>query len=414
VASFGSGKPVVGILAEYDALPMLSQKGRTPYQDPLIAGAPGHGCGHNTRAASSLTTIVAAQQAMERYGLRGTLKYFGGPAEETLVSRAYMVRDGLFDGVDAVIDVSGGSSFSTGYGISGGCAMFSTLFSFEGVTAHSAGGPWNAKSALDAVDIMNVATNFLREHLHYGYRMHYIIPSGGEAPNVVPDYASTWYFIRNSDDRLLSMVEKVNNCAKAAALATGTELTIRVYSAIHQGHKNEALARIAQQNIELVGIPEWTNEEIAFAKALQKDIGAPIVGPPSSIRKLRYWDPTVKYTGGGSSDNAEVSWVTAMAGISGPASIPGAIGHHWSRVAASVGPRVWKGSAAGAKAAASTIIDLLTRPEMLKKVMDEFAIQTKEYPWSSYLPDGAVPPLEMNAELMDKWRPRMEPTYLQP
>jgi len=222
VASYGSGKPVICILGEFDALPMISQKGRVPKQDPLIEGAPGHGCGHNTMCTASSAAAIAVKHAMDKYGIKGTIKVFGSPAEETLISRPYMIRAGLFEGIDAVIDNHSSSSFSTGYG-RGGNAMFSTIFTFKGRTAHGA-SPWGGRSALDAVELMNIATNYLREHLFYTYRLHYVIIEGGEAPNVVPDRASVWYFVRNTDERIEEMYEKVINCAKAAALATGTEL----------------------------------------------------------------------------------------------------------------------------------------------------------------------------------------------
>ncbi len=414
VATYGSGRPVIGIMGELDALPMLSNKG-VPYQDPLVEGAPGHGCGHNQQAPAAAAAGIAVKQVMDRYGLKGTIKVYGAPAEETLVSRPYMVVAGLFDGVDAVMGNHGGTSLGGGSlgGISGGCAMFSTLYSFEGVTAHSAGGPWNAKSALDGVDIMNVATNFLREHLHYGYRMHYVIPSGGEAPNVVPDYASVWYFIRNSDERLLSHVEKVNNCAKAAALATGTELTIRVYTAIHQSTRNAAFTTLVQANTVLVGMPKWSADEEAFALALQKDLGKPEIGMPKTLGRCYKYDPTVKFTGGGSSDVAEVSRVTAYQSIRIPGQPPGVIGHHWSKTAGNYGTANWKGTQACAKIMAGTTIDLLTNAKLLKGVRDNVAANIKEYGvYETYLAPGALPPNDLNAELMEKWRPLMEPTYI--
>jgi len=416
VATYGSGKPVIGLMGELDALPMISNKG-VPYQDPLVQGAPGHGCGHNQQAPAAAVAGIAVKKVMDRYGLKGTIKVFGAPAEETVVSRPYMVAAGLFDGVDAVMGNHGSSGIGGGTlgGISGGCALFSTLYSFDGVTGHSAGSPWNAKSALDAVDIMNVATNFLREHLHYGYRMHYVIPSGGEAPNVVPDYASVWYFIRNSDERLLSMVEKVNNCAKAAALATGTELTIRVYTAIHQSVANAAFTKLTHQNTMLVGMPEWSDEEQAFAKALQKELGKPQVGRRTEISSLREYDSTVKFTGGGSTDVAEVSRVTAYKTIGIPNSASGIIGHHWSRVAMGVGTANWKAITATAKVMAATSIDLLTDAKLLKGVRDDVAANIKEYGvYKSYLAPDALPPTDLNAELMEKYRPKMELTYLQP
>jgi len=246
VASYGSGKPVIGILAEYDALPMLSQKARVPEQQPLVEGAPGHGCGHNLMGTAVAAAAIAVKRAMDTHDIKGTVKVFGSPAEEMLVSRPYMVRAGLFEGVDAVINNHTSSGFNTGYGIRGS-AMYSVIFTFKGKTAHSAGSPWSGRSALDAVEIMNVATNYLREHLNFTHRMHYVIPDGGEAPNVVPDKAGVWYFLRNSDQRLKAMYERVLNCAKGAALATGTELAGgQEYKAHRHARMDRARARICE------------------------------------------------------------------------------------------------------------------------------------------------------------------------
>jgi len=414
VASYGSGKPVVGIMGEFDALPMISQKGRVPYQDPLVEGAPGHGCGHNQMCTTAAAAAIAVKQAIDRYGLRGTIKVFGSPAEETLISRPYMVRAGLFDGVDAVINNHGSSGFGGGSlgGISSN-AMFSTEFTFRGVTSHGA-RPWGGKSALDAVEMMNYGANMLREHLYFTYRMHYVIPSGGEAPNVVPDYAKVWYFVRNTDERLLGMYEKVLNCAKAGALATGTELSVRVLTAIHQQHKNAALQEVCQANVQLVGMPKWSEEEDNFARAIQEELGSTVRGMPTELGRVYKYDPSVVYTGSGSTDVADVTMVTAVGNISIPGKAPGATSHHWANVATNYGSAVWKGINAAAKAMAGVSIDLMTKPELIKKARAEFEIQAKEYPYETYLPTDAVPPNDLNAELMEKYRPKMEPTYLQP
>jgi aminobenzoyl-glutamate utilization protein B len=401
VASYGSGEPVIGILGEFDALPMLSQKGRVPFQDPIVDGAPGHGCGHNTMCTAASAAAISVKQAMDKYGFKGTIKVFGSPAEETLISRPYMIRAGLFDGVDAVIDNHSSSGFGTGYG-RGGNAMYSVIFTFKGKTAHGA-SPWGGRSALDAVDIMNVATNYLREHLFYTYRMHYVILGGGEAPNVVPDKASVWYYIRNSDDRVEEMYQRVLNCAKAGALATGTELAdVRILSAVHQRHANKAAAELFQKNIELVGMPEWTEEEHAFAKALQKELGHEEEGMPTEVGKLR--DSGECFVGGGSSDVGEVTLIAPTATILFPGQVPGAIGHHWSSVACNYGSTAWKGLNAGAKAMAASAIDLLTKPQELKKLRDEFEAYSVEHPYKSFLPEDATPPLDLNKELMEKWR----------
>ncbi|MFC2157921.1 amidohydrolase [Acidobacteriota bacterium] len=408
VATYGSGKPVIGLLGEYDALPMISQKGRVPNQDPVVNGAPGHGCGHNAMCTTAAAAAVAIKNTMEKYKLPGTIKVFGSPAEETLISRPYMVRAGLFDDVDVVIDNHSSSGFGTSYG-KGGNAMFSTVFTFNGRTSHGA-SPWGGISALDAVELMNVATNYLREHLFYTYRMHYVIVEGGEAPNVVPDQAKVWYYIRNSDERLLPMYEKVVNCAKGAALATGTELSdIRVYSAIHQRVGNKALAEALYKNIDHVGMPEWSQEEQEFAKALQKELGRNEQGMPSKVSPLSNRQRT--FVGGGSSDVAEVSRVCPTTTVRFPGQVPGSISHHWSSVASNYGTTTWKGVNAGAKAIAATAIDIYLDGELLKAIRTEFEEFLEKNPYEPFLPDDAQPPLELNRELMEKFRPLMEKLY---
>lgn len=320
-----------------------------------------------------------------------------------------MIRAGLFEGVDVVIDNHSSSRLSTSYGKSGN-AMFSTVFSFKGKTSHGA-SPWNARSALDAVDIMNISTNFLREHLFYTYRMHYVITEGGEAPNVVPDRASVWYFIRNSDERLEEMYQKVINCAEAGALASGTEMSYRCYTAVHQRVANKALAEILQKNIDIVGMPEWTEEEQVFAKALQKELGRDEDGMPTEVGTLS--DRRRTFVGGGSSDVGEVTRIAPTATLRFPGQVPGAISHHWSSVASNYGSTTWKGLNSGAKVMAAAVIDLFTRPDDLKKVRDEFEAFAEKNPYKPFLPEDAVPPLDLNKELMDKWRKSMEKHYLE-
>jgi aminobenzoyl-glutamate utilization protein B len=406
VASYGSGKPVIGLLGEFDALPMLSQKGRVPQKDPVVEGAPGHGCGHNAMCTAAAAAAIAVKEAMIAQGIKGTIKVFGSPAEEIVASRPYMIRAGLFEDVDAVIDNHSSSGFGTGYGVEGN-ALFSTIFTFRGRTAHSAGAPWMGRSALDAVEIMDVATNFLREHLPLSQRMHYVILEGGEAPNVVPDKASVWYYVRNTDERLEDMYKRVVDCAKAGALAAGVELaSMRVVSAIHQRHANKAAAELFQRNIELVGMPAWSEEEQAFAKALQKELGAEEKGLPSKVDKLE--PPRGTGFGGGSSDVGDVTLIAPTATITFPGAAPGAIGHHWSNVACWYGSTAWKGLNAAAKAIAASAVDLLTRPEELAKLRKEFEEYSKSHPYKPFLPDDATPPNDLNKALMDKYRGLLE------
>ncbi len=410
VAEYGTGKPVIGVLMEFDALPMMSQKGRIPYQSPLIEGAPGHACGHNMMAAASVASAIAVKRSIELYNIQGTIKVFGSPAEEMLISRPYMIREGLFKDVDVVIDNHSGPYFQTSYG-TGGSAAYSVIFSFKGESAHSSVVPWNGRSALDAVEIMNVATNFLREHLHYSTRLSYIIKDGGQAPNVVPDMASVHYVIKDNDERLLNTYERVVNCAKAAALATGSELfKIQFVSAVHQQYSNKALAELLQRNIELIGMPEWSEEENKFAQEIQRKLGVKETGMPKQVSSLKA--PPDIFIGGGSSDVGDVSLVCPTATLRFPGSIPGVIGHHWSRVSASYGSAAWKGLIAGAKVISASIMDILTQTQNLNNIRSEFEELTKLKPYESFLPEDATLPLDINSELMNIWRPVMEKYYL--
>lgn len=411
VASYGSGKPVIAILGEFDALPMLSQKGRVSKQDPIITGAPGHGCGHNTMCTAAAAAGIAVKEAMVKFGFTGTIRVYGSPAEETIISRPYMIKAGLFDDVDMVIDNHSSSDFSTGYGVSGN-AIISTFFTFKGKTAHSAGAPWSGRSALDAVEIMNVSTNYLREHLFYTERMHYVITAGGEAPNVVPDKATVWYYVRNSDDKVVEMFERVLNCAKGAALATGTELVeVRTIAAAHQRHSNKGMAELLQRNIEIVGMPAWTDDENEFAKALQKELGKEEKGMPVKIEELEA--PKETFVGGGSSDVGDVTLVAPTATLRFPGGIPGGISHHWSNVTANYGSTAWKGLNAGAKVMAASAIDLFMNEDLRNIIIKEFNEYSVKHPYKSFLPEDAKPPVDLNKELMEKWTIELSKYYIE-
>jgi aminobenzoyl-glutamate utilization protein B len=405
VASWGSGKPVIGILGEFDALPMLSQKALNPIQIPLVEGAPGHGCGHNMMGTAGIAAAIAVKNSMQQNNLQGTIKFFGSPAEETVISRPYMVREGVFKDVDAVIDNHASADLATSYGVNGN-AVISAVFSFKGKTAHAAGAPWTGRSALDGVELMNIATNYLREHLFYTYRLHYVITEGGEAPNVVPDRSSVWYYIRNTDERLDEMFKRVIDCAEGAAVASGTTLdTVTVLTAIHQRHSNKGMAEAIQKNIELIGMPEWTEKENEFAKSLQKELGVKENGYPLKFKTLR--QPSNVQVGGGSSDVGEVTLIAPTATLNFPGIVPGAIGHHWSTVTSNYGSAAWKGLNTGAKVMAATALDLMTKPKMLQAIKNEFDEYSKDHPYKSFLPEGAKPPLDLNKELMDKYRDAM-------
>src|SRR5450759_2125452 len=406
VASWGSGKPVIGILGEFDALPMLSQKALSPFQDPLVAGAPGHGCGHNMMGTAGIAAAIAVKKSMEQNNLQGTIKFFGSPAEETVISRPYMVREGVFKDVDAVIDNHASSDLSTSYGVNGNAVM-SVVFSFKGKTAHAAAAPWDGRSALDGVELMDIAVNYLREHLFYTYRLHYVITEGGEAPNVVPDRASVWYYIRNTDDRLEEMYKRVLDCANGAALASGTSLdTVTIITAVHQRHSSKGMAELIQKNIELIGMPEWSEQEQVFAKALQKELGEKESGYSQKFKPLA--KPSTTEMGGSSSDVGEVTMIAPTATLYFPGGVPGEISHHWSTVSSGYGTAAWKGLNTGARVMAATALDLLTKPELLEEIKKEFAEYSRDHPYKSFLPKGSKPPLDMIRETMEKYRDLME------
>jgi aminobenzoyl-glutamate utilization protein B len=246
---------------------------------------------------------------------------------------------------------------------------------------------------------MDVATNFLREHLYTTHRMHYVITEGGAAPNVVPDRATVWYYLRETDERLEEMYKRVLDCAKAAALATGTILdTVRIIAGIHQKHSNKGMAEAIQRNIDLIGMPHWSSPENEFAKAIQKTLGADEKGYNIAVAPLNV--PSGIQTGGASTDVGDVSLIAPTATLNFPGLPPGIIGHHWSTVASGYGSAAWKGLNAGAKVMASTALDLLTKPKMLEAIKAEFAEYSKTHPYKSFLPPGTKPPLDLNSDMV--------------
>jgi len=405
----GAGKPVIGFLAEYDALPMLSQKGGVPEHDPVVPGAPGHGCGHNTMGTMQALTVIALKEYAEENNLDCTLKYFGSPAEEMLVSRPYMIRAGAFEGVDVVIDCHTGNDFSVGYGVDG-AGMYSFTVTFSGKTAHSGGSPWMGRSATDAVELMHAGTERMREHTPETERTHWVTVEGGEAPNVVPDRATTWYFIRDIDENLEERYKWVMDCAKGAALMTQTTYEVRFLTGCHQRHGNKALAELIFENIQTVGKPGYTTEEEHFAKAVQKHENIPQTGMEYGLQLKG--DPPYR---GGSSDVGDVTLIAPCATLRFPTRVPGNLpGHHWTVTATGNMDIAHKGLAAGAKVAAFTAYDLMTKPDRLGAIRKEFEEYSKAHPYKTFLPDEAEPPLGWNAELMAKYRNDMEEFYLEP
>ncbi len=407
IASWGSGKPVIGFMGDIDGLPETSQRPGIPWHDPLIPGGPGHGEGHNSAPAVDLVAAIATKRVMEKYGIPGELRVIPGVAEELVASRTYMVMDGLFQDMDAMLSTHVSSDMGTTYGISGS-GLVSTTYTFKGTSAHSAGSPWAGRSALDAVELMNVGWNFRREHLRLHQRSHYIIANGGNQPNVVPSEASVWYYFRELDyPRIKELHELGNTMATAAAMMTGTTFEERILGSAWPSNFNKPLAEAMHANILAVGMPQWSEADQALAKAAQRELGRDTVGLRTELRKeLRESEQGM---GGGSDDIAEVSWNIPTVRLRYPANIPGMTGHHWSSGIAMATPIAHQGSNYGSRVVAMTAIDLVTTPKLLEEARRYFReVQTKEYQWVSLIPRGTPPPAHLNREKMEGYRPLLE------
>jgi len=409
--SWGTGQPTIGFLGEFDALPMLSQKAGAPEQIPLVPGGPGHGCGHNTMGTMQALAVVSLKAVAEKTGLDCTIKYFGTPAEEILVAKPHFIRAGLFKEVDVVLDCHTMGYLGASYG-KAGVGMYSFTITFRGKTAHSGADPWKGRSAADAVELMHAGTERMREHLPPTQRTHWVTTDGGEAPNVVPDKSITWYYIRDIDDNLENHFDWIMDCAKGAALMTQTTYEVKVLSAIHQQYSNKALAEIMFENAEAVGLPNYTEEEQAFARAIQEETGSTVKGLEYEI-KLN--DSEKSPVMGFSSDVGDVTLVAPCATLGIPTRVPGEYpGHHWAVVSGGSSSIAYKGITTGAKVNAGTAYDLLTKPESLAKIRREFELLAREHPYQAFLPDDAKPPLGWNTELMVKYQSEMEKYYVMP
>jgi aminobenzoyl-glutamate utilization protein B len=405
IAEWGSGKPVIGFMADIDGLPETSQKPGVAYHAPLIQNGPGHGEGHNAGQALNVTAAIVVKSLMQKHGIPGTIRLYPGVAEELLGSRTYMVNAGLFRDVDAMLSAHISADFTTTWGPSGS-GLVSTQYTFQGRSAHSAGSPWAGRSALDAVELMNIGWNYRREHLRPEHRSHYVITHGGDQPNVVPPVATVWYYFREWEyEKIRDLHELGRKIAQGAATMTDTTFSERVLGAAWPGHFNRPIAEALHANIQKVGMPEWSEADQALARAAQKELQAKTDGLRTAAPELKQAAP---YSGGGSDDIAEVSWNLPTVVLRYPGNIPGMIGHHWSSGISMATPIAHKGTTAGAKAQAMTALDLLTRPELLRAAREYFAEQTKETKWQSLIPVDTKPPIELNADKMERFRPELE------
>jgi aminobenzoyl-glutamate utilization protein B len=419
VATWGSGSPVIALGTDIDGIPQASQKPGVAYRDPLVVGAPGHGEGHNSGQALIVTAALAVKKIMERENIGGTLKLWPGVAEEQLGAKAHLVRAGLFDDVDAVLYCHVGTGLGTSWGQGFGSGLVSVEFLFEGEAAHGAGSPWDGRSALDAVELMNVGWNYRREHLPPQQRSHYVITDGGDQPNVVPPTASVWYFFREvTYERIKNLWDVGEQIAAGAALMTDTEVRSRVLGAAYPMHSNKPLAEAMHANITQVGMPEWSQDDQRMARAVQEMLGVEPSGLSTEVNTNLRGGPALppnQLRGGPSDDIGDIMWTVPTVTLSFPANIPGGPGHNWNKAIAMATPIAHKGVTAGAKAYATTVLDLLLTPSVLENAWDYFdTVQTVDHKYVSLLRPEDEPAIWLNRDIMDEFRPLLEPYYYDP
>src|SRR5688572_23991765 len=417
-ARYGSGKPVIALGSDVDCIPQASQKPGVAYRAPLIAGAPGHGEGHNSGVPLNITAAIAVKRIMQREKLSGTLVLWPGVAEELLATKAYYVRAGLFKDVDVVLYNHVGTNLATTWGDSAGNGLVSVEYTFQGESAHSGNAPWRGRSAMDAVELMNVGWNFRREHLRIQQRSHYVVTNGGDQPNVVPRNASVWYYLRETTyPDIKRMWEIADTVAQGAALMTDTTVSSRVLGAAWPIHSNKVLAETHYANIKAVGLPAWTDADITLAKAVQRELKVPEVGLATEIPELRGREaiPDDEKRGGGSDDIGDVSWNVPTVTLNFPANFQAGPGHNWANAIAMATPIAHKGVVAGAKVQAMTVLDVLMRPEIVTQAWDYFRnVQTKDVRYVPLIRPEDTPAVWLNEETMTKYRPELRKYYYDP
>jgi len=410
-ATWGEEGPLLALGSDIDDLLGLSQTPGLPYIKPMVEGAPGHGEGHNSGMPLVIAAALSAKAVMEKNHIKGRLMIWPGIAEELLATKAYYVKAGLFKGVDAAIFNHVSSDFGTAYGELGMNGMVSVEYSFHGKTAHAGGMPWEGRSALDAVEIMDTAWNFRREHLPLTQRSHYVITNGGGQPNIVPDRASVWYYFR---DRTFGAVRSLyntgNEISEAAAKATGTTVTSQILGYAAPNFGNKPLAEAAYANIKAVGMPKWSADDQAFTKAAQTINHRALKPLPDTIGALTSPEDRAASMGGGSDDIGDIMWTVPTITIRYPANIPNMIGHNVLSAMAMATPIAHKGVEAGAKALAMTILDFMTTPKLVTDAKTYFTdVQLKTDKYDPILGDKAA--TWLNEKTMKEYRPLMEKYY---
>ncbi|MBO0931299.1 peptidase dimerization domain-containing protein [Fibrella aquatilis] len=427
IATWGTGKPVIAIGSDIDCIPKASQKPGVAYKDPIVEGAPGHGEGHNSGQALNIVAALTVKKIMERDKIPGTLMLWPGVAEELVGAKAFYIRDGYFKNVDACIFTHVGDNLVTSYGDAGNNGLVSVRFNFEGSAAHAAGAPWRGRSALDAVELMNIGWNFRREHLELTQRSHYVISDGGDQPNVVPSKAAVWYYFRErSYPKIRKLFETGLKIAEGAALMTDTKFTYDVLGSAWPGHFNKPIAEAMHENIKRVGLPTWSAEDQLLAKATQKEMAARKVEglavkldslglPANTAPTMMMGGQTFVPLTGGSDDIADIAWSVPTIVLRYPSNIPDLPGHHWSNAISMATPIAHKGIVAGAKAEAMTLLDLLMKPDLIARARDYYVNeQTKDLKYTPLISPKEFPAVYLNQKIMTDFKPKLTPFYYDP
>jgi len=414
-ATWGQGSPVIALGSDVDGIPKSSQMPGVTYRQPIISGAPGHGEGHNSGQAVNITAALAIKKIMTREKMSGTIVLWPGIAEELVATKAWFARDGRYEDIDAVLFTHVGNNMSVSWGVPRGTGLVSVEYSFEGVAAHGAGDPWQGRSALDAVELMNVAWNFRREHLHPLQRSHYVIVDGGDQPNVVPSAATVWYFIREiTADGINENFNTLHRIAEGAAMMTDTTMNRRIVGAAWPRHFNKPIALAMDENIKAIGLPEWSEDDQKFALALQNLMDSEEKnGLATKLEGIR--EPPIDPISGGSDDIGDVSWVVPTVTLRFPSNVKGLQGHHWSSSMAMATPIAHKGATAGAKVLAATMLDLYQDKALREDAWIYFREeQSEDVQYKPFIGLNDSPAIEKNRAIMNEFRDRLEPLYYDP
>ena len=415
-ARWGSGKPVIALGSDVDSLLGTSQKPGVPHREPFIEGAPGHGEGHNTGIPLSITSALALKKVMEREKVAGTIVVWPGIAEELLGGKAQFTKAGVFKDVDVCLFSHIASGMGVSWGDASGTGAVSVEYTFTGQSAHAGAAPWLGRSALDAVELMDIGWNFRREHLRLSQRSHYVITDGGGQPNVVPPTASVWYYFREIDSpHIKDMWDLGNTMADGAAMMTGTKVSSRLLGSAWPQHMNKTVAETVYANIQKVGMPKWSEADQAFAKLVQRNMKVREQGLLTEVGKLDGPVRPEDNRGGGSDDIGDVSWSVPTVTLRYPGNIPGMTGHHWSSAIAEATPVAHQGVTAGAKVEAMTAIDFLMKPELVQQAWDYFRnVQSKQVTYKPFPGEQDKPATWLNEKLMQQLRPEMKKFYYDP